>query len=277
MVEDVGGAVSADVLQEERRRKLFLADGRGVRSEADATAYVNERGFVHLFSPGGLPWPNVSDAELRARGSLETFSLEVWQWKNTLPAAKRCAYGHYLRNRGVFISWQFFPAFRKLWGLHESVDLVLESGLLTPVERHVLQVVAVRGPIRSRELRREVQALSGASKRQYQTALRVLQERFLITVAGGSVAGFSMHDWDLVERHVPPEAMTLSLSEDEARAQLVCQAVANAPFCTAREIGLLFGWGRKQAAAVLGELTESGVISAGSVEEQRDLGYRLVG
>ena len=274
---DFGEVVSAKVLQDEQRRLLFLADGRGVRSEEDAAAYVEERGFVHLFSPGKLPWPNLSDAELCARGSLDTFSLDVWHWKNTLPAGKRCAYGHHLRNRGVFISWRLFPAFRRLWGLCDSVERVLESGVLHAVERHVLQVVVVQGPIRSRDLRQEVQELSGAARREYQAALRMLQERFLITVAGGSVAGFSMHDWDLVERHVPPEAIALSLSEDEARAQLVCQAVANAPFCTAREIGLLFGWGRKQAAAVLGELTESGVISAGLVEEQKDLGYRLTG
>ena len=77
MAVDVGDAVSPEVLQEERRQNLFLGDGRGVLDEADAAAYVAERGFVHLFSPGGLPWPNVSDAELRARGSIETF----FAWK----------------------------------------------------------------------------------------------------------------------------------------------------------------------------------------------------
>lgn len=274
---NLGEAVPAEVLHDERRRLLFLSDGRGVRSEEDAAAYVEQRGFVHLFSPGRLPWPNLSDAELRARGSLETFSLDVWHWKNTLPVAKRCAYGHHLRNRGVFISWRLFPAFRRLWGLCDPVDRVLESGVLPAAERHVLQVVAVQGPIRSRNLRREAEELSGATKREYQAALRMLQERFLITVAGGSVAGFSMHDWDLVERHVPPEAMELGISRDEAQRQLTLQAVANAPFCTAREIGLLFGWSKKQVATVLGELTESGAISAGLVEGQKDLGYRLAG
>ena len=274
---DFGEAVSAEVLHDERRRLLFLSDGRGVQSEADAAAYVEERGFVHLFSPGRLPWPNLSDAELRARGSLETFSLHVWHWKNTLPAAKRCAYGHHLRNRGVFISWRLFPAFWRLWGLCDPVDRVLESGVLSAAERHVLQVVAVQGPIRSRNLRQEAQGLSGATKRQYQAALRMLQERLLITVAGGSVAGFSMHDWDLVERHVPPEAMALGISRGEAQTQLTLQAVANTPFCTARDIALLFGWGKKQVAVVLGELTERGAVSAGLVEEQKDLGYRLAG
>ena len=270
---DVGVAVSADVLWEDRHRKLFLADGRGVQREADAAAYVEERGFVHLFSPGRLPWPNVSAAELRARGSLETFSLAVWQWKNSLPAVKRCAYGHHLRRRGVFISWRLFPAFRQLWGLHGPVDQVLESDRLNPIERHVLQVVAIQGPIRSRDLRREVQGLSGASKRHYQAALRTLQERFLITVAGGSVEGFTMHDWDLVERHAPLGALAATLLEDEARAQLTLQAVANAPYCTAREIALLFGWERKLVAALLGGLTEKGMLAMTKVEGQQDTSY----
>jgi len=273
---DFGTVVSAEVVQEERRGKLFLDDGRGVLSEADSGTYIEERGFVHLFAPGKLPWPNVSDAELRARGSIETFSLNVWHWKNTLPAQKQCAYGHYLRNRGIFISWQFFPKFRQIWGLHEPADRVLESGLLQPIERHLLQVIAVQGPVRSLELRREVQALSGASKRQHQAALRTLQERFLITVAGGSVEGFSMHDWDLVERHVPPEAMMAVLSEDEARGQLIRQAVANAPYCTAREVVLLFGWERKQVEAELGALVEDGVLSGAEVEGQKDIVYHVI-
>ncbi len=276
-MEDDGTAVSVEALQEERTSRLFLADGRGVRNEADAAAYANERGFVHLFAPGKLPWPNVSDAELRARGSIETFSLNVWHWKNTLPAKKRCAYGHNLRNRGIFISWRYFPIFRQIWGLHEPVDRVLESGHLQPIERHALQVIAVQGPVRSLDLRREVQALSGAGKRQYQAALRALQERFLITVAGGSVAGFSMHDWDLIERHVPTDALTLEVSKDEAREQLVCQAIANAPFCTARELGLLFGWKRGEVQTLLKVLMERGVIVARLVEGEKEPGYRVSG
>lgn len=273
---DVGETVSAEMVREDRRRKLFLADGRGVLTEVDAAAYVNERGFVHLFAPGGLPWPNVSDAELRARGSIETFSLEVWRWKNTLPAAKACAYGHFLRNRGVFIAWRLFPAFRRLWGLHDPVDRLMESGLLNPVERHMLQVVAIQGPIRSRDLRREVQALSGANKRQYQAALRSLQEQFVITVAGGSVEGFSMHDWDLVERHVPTEALRLGSAENDARLELVCQAVANAPLCTAREVALLFGWNRRHVEDLLGVLARGGTLTRNRVEGQTDMGYRVL-
>lgn len=274
---DAEAAVSTEALQEERRSRLFLADGRGVRSEADAAAYVKERGFVHLFAPGKLPWPNVSDAELRARGSIETFSLNVWHWKNTLPAKQRCAYGHYRRNRGIFISWQFFPVFRELWGWLEPVNRLLESGLLHPVERYILQVIAIQGPVRSLDLRREVQGLSGASKRQYQAALRALQERFLITVAGGSVEGFSMHDWDLVERHVPTDAMARTVSNVEARERLVCRAVANAPLCTPREIGLLLGWKRGEVQALLKNLMERGILSAGLIEGERELGYRVSG
>lgn len=273
---DVGTVVSADVVQEERRRKLFLDDGSGVQNEADAEAYVGERGFVHLFAPGRLPWPNVSNAELRARGSIETFSLNVWHWKNTLPAKKRCAYGHCLRNRGIFLSWQYFPVFRQLWGLLEPVDRVLESGLLQPTEHHILQVIAVQGPIKSRDLRQEVQALSGASKKQYQAALRALQERFVITVAGGSVAGFSMHDWDVVERHVPSRAIAKTYAKSDARKKLICRAVANAPFCTAREVALLFGWDRKQVEAELRALVENGVVFGVEVEGQDNIGYHAV-
>lgn len=254
-----------------------MTDGRGVLNEADAKAYVRERGFVHLFSPGRLPWPNVSDAELWARGSIQTFSLNVWHWKNTLPAKKRCAYGHYLRNRGIFISWQYFPVFRNLWGLLKPVDRVLESGLLQPTERHILQVIAIQAPIRSRDLRREVQALSGASKRQYQAALLTLQERFLITVAGGSVEGFSMHDWDLVERHVPSRAIEKTYAKSEARELLACQAVANAPYCTGREIGLLFGWKRDDVQVLLNELKLRGALCESPVERRKEPGFHVTG
>jgi hypothetical protein len=269
--------ITAEEVQEERRRLLFLNDGSGVLSEEDAAVFVEERGFIHLFAPKGLPWPNLCDAELRARGSLDIFSLEVWHWKNTLPARKRCAYGHFLRKRGIFISWQHFPAFRQLWGLHSPVDRVLESGCLDPVERQMLQVVAIQGPIRSRDLRMEVQGAMGAKKRDYQAALRRLQERFLITVAGGSVEGFSMHDWDLVERHVPPDALALPVAPEEARRKLVCQAVENAPYCTAREIALLFGWECKQVEALLGKLAGIGLIHATRVRGLHEVGFHSAG
>ena len=45
MAVDVGDTVSLEVLQEERRQKFFLGDGSGVLDEADAAAYVAERGF----------------------------------------------------------------------------------------------------------------------------------------------------------------------------------------------------------------------------------------
>ena len=86
-----------------------------------------------------------------------------------------------------------------------------------------------------------------------------------------------MHDWDLVERHIPPAWMTLALSKEEARAQLVRQAVTNAPLCTAREIALLFGWERNLAEALVGAQVESGALIRGRVEGQKELGYRVVG
>lgn len=270
-------AVSLEELREDRERALFLADGRGVRTEADAVDYVNERGFVHLFAPPRLPWPSVSEAELRASGQLKTFSHVVWRWKNTLPAAKLCAYGHFLRQRGLFLSWQLLPVFRRLWGLHDPVAKVLESNVVTPTARQMLQVVAVQGPIRSRDLRREVEALAGRNRRTYNAALHELQARCLITVVGGSLKGFTMHDWDLLERHAPPEALSLDVSEAEARTRLLCQIVANAPYCTVREIGLLLRWERDQVATVLEELKMNGVLAERAVAGQKDLGYRVVG
>ena len=270
-------AVSLDVVRAERGRRLFLADGRGVLTEADAAAYVNERGFVHLFAPPRLPWPSVSDAEIRASGKLQTFSHVVWRWKNTLPAAKLCAYGHFLRQRGLFLSWQLFPAFRRLWGLRDPVAQILESDAVTPMARQMLQVVAVQGPIRSRDLRREVEALAGRNRRTYNAALHELQARCLITVVGGSLKGFTMHDWDLLERHAPPEALALDMPESEARTRLLRQVVANAPYCTVREIGLLLRWERDRVAATLEELKEMGVLTEHAPEGQKDLGYRVVG
>lgn len=266
--------ISLDRVQEERDSALLLADGSGVTTEDAAAAYIDERGFAHLFAPARLPWPSVSAAEIRASGASQLFSHVVWRWKNTLPAAKRCAYGHFLRQRGLFVSWQLFPAFRRLWGLHESVDRILRDDALEPVARLMLQVVAVQGPLSSRELRQEVEALAGRNRRQYNAALHRLQEQCLITVVGGDLAGFTMHDWDLLERHAPPAAMTLDFSAEEARTKLLCQAVANAPYCTARELALLFRWERRTVAEQLEALARDGVVAKWRVVGQKEWGYR---
>ena len=85
-----------------------------------------------------------------------------------------------------------------------------------------------------------------------------------------------MHDWDLVERHVPPEALRIGTSENDARLELVCQAVANAPLCTAREVALLFGWQRTHVEDLLGVLARDGTLTRNSVEGRTDIGYRVL-
>ena len=145
--------------------------------KTDAAAYVNERGFVHLFAPGKLPLAESSVTRNCGPGAvIETFSLNVWHWKNTLPAKQSgVPTGTHLRNRGIFISWRLLSGFSDhIWGLHEPVDRVLGERPFCSADR--ASRAAGESPCK---VRSEIAGSCGArcrhfpapTKRQYQAAL----------------------------------------------------------------------------------------------------------
>jgi hypothetical protein len=203
---------------------------------------------MHL---SGCALPSISEAD--ERETWEGFDITdgAWRWKETLPDAHLCAYGKFLRHRGFFVAWRAFPAFYRLYGpTDDSAGAdAFADGLMGRLEMLVLTTIADDGPIDSRRLWREVKQGFGGNRTRFEQALGVLQAGFRVMVAGGDLAGWSLHRWDLVERLVPPGLLDDLPSREESRIALLRQYVENTVVCTPREIAGFFRWDLKATQA----------------------------
>jgi hypothetical protein len=222
--------LSSDLLSA-RRAAVRSLDGHKASTDDEAARYLDERGFAPLFPLTGLDLPSLSDADAREGDG-------AWRWKEVLPAQGRCAYGKFLRGRGFFVSWRLFPAFYRLYGRSASPEEDYAAGLLGRPDLAVWQAIAQRGPVDSRVLWRDMKPVFGGSRPRFEAALTALQAGFQIMVSGGSLEGWSLHYWDLVERRAPPGTLAHLPTHEEALESLLYQYVANAVVCTARDVSL---------------------------------------
>ncbi|HJW87975.1 MAG TPA: hypothetical protein VJ565_00665, partial [Dehalococcoidia bacterium] len=109
-----------------------------VKTEEEALGYIGECGFLLLFAVAGLELPDLHQASTRPG---EDWPWGCWQWKETLPGGKKCAYGKYLRHKGTFISWELFPYFLAAYGSPNGYIQDYREGRLTPVEREILEIL----------------------------------------------------------------------------------------------------------------------------------------
>ena len=95
--------------------------------------------------------------------------------------------------------------------------------------------------------------------REVRATLASLQARLLITVSGGSLAGWTMHEWDLLKRCLPPDQrreLTLEAGRRELIRAFVAAVLAGKPGAIAR----LFGWSVAETRAAIDELAADGAL-----------------
>jgi hypothetical protein len=239
-----------------RHARCFLDGGRPPLTDADAAELVNQRGFMLL---GELPrpgLPSLSGADEEREWSV---SWHAWRWKETLPAARACAYLKWFRGQGTFISWRRYPDFYALWGPELDATDAYRAGLLGRSELAVLSEISDRGPISSRQLWQTLRARLGRRQEMIR-ALASLQKRLFVSVSGGDVAGWSMHNWDLATRCAPDGLLDVLPSRESARRALVLQAVDNLVYCAPREVASLFGWAPAEVVEVARSLESEGRV-----------------
>jgi hypothetical protein len=257
----MGQRVSVERVLAWREAARRLDDGRRAVSDEDALAWVNARGFAPLLT-GCANLPSLADA---AADEWEG----AWRWKETLPQQSACAYGKFLRGRGFFVAWRLFPALYRLYARATDPERDYQDGLLARTEWQVLQVIRDEGPIDSRRLWREVKGHFGGRRPRFEQTMTALQMSCRIMVAGGSLEGWSLHAWDLVERHVPAGLLDRLPKAEDARVALLQQFVANTGACTRGEAGAFFHWQAGEIAAAAECL-----LAAGDVDETEVEGWK---
>ena len=255
-------------IHEARHRKCFLDDGRTPVTEQEAALLVDQRGFVGLGVFPRFDLPNLSASQA---GRDWDISSRAWRWKETLPQARLCAYTKWFFNQGTFISWRMYPDFYKLWAMKTVADEAYRAGTLRREELEVFRIIQESGPVDSGQLWRRLKPRFG-KRTELLSALSHLQKTFCITVSGGDVSGWSMHSWDLVERHVPEGLLDRLPPEDAAVERLILQAVDNLVVCTARELSSLFRWPPSLVSEVASRLHGRGLVRLDArIAGKRDL------
>ncbi len=242
-----------------RHALCWLDDGRAPVEDADAGLLVRQRGFALLGVVPKVGLPNLSAADESREWSV---SWRAWRWKEVLPATRACAYLKWFRGQGTFISWDLYPSFYALWGPRVDGDQLYRAGLLSGAELDVLDVISEYGPISSRELWSRLRSRL-ARRTELLSALGVLQKRFFVSVAGGDLAGWSMHHWDFVPRCVPEGLLDALPDAAAAQENLVAACFRNLVCAEPREVARLFGWRVADVAATADLLAANGLLRSG--------------
>ncbi|MGE5599313.1 MAG: hypothetical protein ACM3XS_08025 [Bacteroidota bacterium] len=258
-----------DIRRARAARRLPAGGGR-LACDEDAVRFVDEKGFVLLMPLRGLPLPSLSEAD-GADPWGEDFRCtdRAWAWKETLPARKLCAYGKFIRARGAFLSWRLYPAFYAAYGPAGDPDEEYEAGKLARADRALVDLVAAHGPVDSHDLWRLAKPLFGGERHRFTAALDRLQAGFFLTVAGGTLEGWSRHTWDLVERQVPAGLLDRLPQPRVARATIVRQTVWNCAALPERSLGGILRWGPAEVGRALEDLLAAGHLARVTVEGER--------
>ncbi|MCL4514868.1 MAG: winged helix DNA-binding domain-containing protein [Firmicutes bacterium] len=261
--------LTSEAIEARRRLRRQLLSGGKVHTDEEAARYVEERGFALLAPLKGVNLPNLSDADYREPWPGYTITDGAWRWKEILPGEKRCVYGKFLRGRGTFISWDLFPHFYALYGPADDPEEEYLAGRLGRKERLVLETVEEFGPIDSRALWKKVGFQFGGERAGFVHALDSLQTRFFLTVSGGSLEGWSLHQWDLVTRQVPEGLLDKPPSLEEARATLLHRLVDNCVSCRPAEAAGLLRWPRAITDAIAARLLDGKVLRVAEIRGWR--------
>lgn len=264
-------------LERQREARRRLLSGRKIVTDAEAAQYVDERGLVLLCPLPGLPLPSITEADSRQPWAGFDITDGAWRWKETLPAAKHCAYQKFVRDRGTFISWRLYPSFYVLYGPEAPYEDEYRAGRLERLAYIVLQTLENEGMLSSRELWHKVRFHFGGNRPRFESVLTMLQRNFCLTVAGGSLEGWSLHYWNLTERQVPHGLLDHLPSISAARETLILQAIDNLVLATVGELRAIFRWPAAEVQACLQQLAETGSLVRAQMEDERTLCWALAG
>lgn len=259
-------SLSLAKLAEGREQLNRLNNGQKINDDAGACQFIRERGFAMLMPLTELPLPNLSDADDAETWEGFDITDRAWTWKETLPAQKLCAYTKLFHGRGTFIDWRLYPSFLRVYGPEGDPEYEYESGRLEKADRDLYLLVEDSGPVDSRKLWQMAKPIFGGKRHRFIASLDRLQAKFYLTVAGGSLEGWSLHTWDLVERQVPSELLTRIPGTQEARANILKQTIANCYAVSEKKLRSILRWKPDDIQRSLEMLKSEGVVGEVNVE-----------
>jgi len=244
-----------------------------------AAVFVDQVGIAVAWGKADLVLPSLwreiggpdGDWAIRDKNGKPTgFSPEfdrLWRWKDELPERRLACAGKHFGSAALLIAPRLLAAAYALTGRSGTVDDFRKDELET-LEREVAEVVLDNEPLTGPEIRR---LLGTIDRKAVDRAVARLQRRLVLTNAG---AAEQSQGWRAIRQDVFARRWRKSLrhlpAADEARRVLALTVAAATDEVSAADVAGALGWRRKQAEAVLVELT-----AAGRATEREQDGLRL--
>jgi chromosome segregation and condensation protein ScpB len=249
-----------------------------IRSLEEAAAFVDRVGIAVTWGKADLVLPSLwhgiagPDADWAVRdesGKATAFTPEfqrLWGWKDELPERQLACAGKHFSSAALLIAPRLLGAAYALTG-RAGLPEDFRDAELEPLEREVGEILLENEPLTGPELRR---LLGTTDRKAVDRAVTRLQRRLVLTNAGAAEQsqGWRAIRQDLFARRWR-ESLRRRPGEDEARRELALAVVDATDEVSAADVAGALGWRRKQADAVLSELTAAGLAAAREEDDLR--------
>src|SRR6266536_923895 len=246
-----------------------------INSVEAAAAFVDQVGIATAWGKADLVLPSLwrgisgPDADWATRdeaGKATGFSPEfdrLWRWKDELPERKLACAGKHFGSAALLIAPRLLAAAYALTGRSGAAEDFREDELET-LEREVAEAVLENEPLTGPEIRR---LLGTTDRKAVDRAVARLQRRLVLTNAG---AAEQSQGWRAIRQDLFTRRWRKSLrrlpAEDEARRELAVAVAAATEEVSAADVAGALGWRRKQAEAVLTELSSARQLTVRQAE-----------
>lgn len=147
-----------------------------IRSKEDIIRLIDEVGFLPFF-----------------RGEIEGFSIEEsvrvlwsdeadgpWEWKGPIIRESGCAYGKFYRGKACYVSREWFPELANYRRDGYDYDARVDDGLARHKDERIMEVLAQRPSLLSKELK-ALACVGEDSRKGFDQSLTFLQMQGYIT------------------------------------------------------------------------------------------------
>ncbi len=208
-----------------------------VKTPEQLEEYINEVGFLPLFSTEGTP--DFSAEAISPNDHWWTGDeLDVWEWRAILAERGNVAYGKFFGNKAGFISKDWFPIFAAYRRDGYDFDARWDDDLATLRQKKIIDTLFLHGELLSSELK----SLAGFGKdgeKGFATVAAQLEMQTYIVTRGfrqrrnkkDEPYGWAVGVYSLAEELFSHEhiASCYSMSASEAFEKILSQAVKIAP------------------------------------------------
>jgi chromosome segregation and condensation protein ScpB len=238
-----------------------------IPSLESAAAFIDQIGIVVAWGKSDLVLPSLwhgiagSGADWAIRdeaGNATEFTPEfrqLWRWKDELPERRLACAGRHFNAAALLIAPRLLADAYALTGRAGAAKDFRDEPELEALEREVAEAVLENGPLIAPEIRR---VLATDDRKAVERAIKRLQRRFVLTNAGAveQSQGWSAISQDLFARRWK-RYLRRRPEEGKARQSLVLAVLSGTDEVSAADVAGALGWRRKQAEAVLDELTSA--------------------